>query len=147
MAHLRASFESARVAQLRDHLAQLWSARDDGRFWRDRRVLAIIGDGSAMYSIQALWTAAHHKLPITYLISNNGGYRIIKERLKSFHGNENFVGMNFQDPSVDYTALARSLGMTAERVEDPGDVQRALQASYEREGPTLLEVMTKRGIG
>jgi benzoylformate decarboxylase len=113
----------------------------------DRRVLAIIGDGSAMYSIQALWTAAHHKLPITYLISNNGGYRIIKERLKSFHGNENFVGMNFQDPSVDYTALARSLGMTAERVEDPGDVQRALQASYEREGPTLLEVMTKRGIG
>ena len=42
----------------------------------------LLGDGSAMYSIQALWTAAHQKLPITYVIANNGGYRIIKQRLK-----------------------------------------------------------------
>ena len=47
-----------------------------------RPVCCYSGDGSAMYSIQALWTAAHHKLPITYVIANNGGYRIIKQRLQ-----------------------------------------------------------------
>src|SRR5262249_20665202 len=43
-----------------------------------RQVCCFSGDGSAMYSIQSLWTASHHKLPITYIIANNGGYRIIK---------------------------------------------------------------------
>ena len=52
----------------------------------ERPVVAIVGDGSAMYSIQALWTAAHLKLPITYVICNNASYRIIKERLRAFHG-------------------------------------------------------------
>ena len=53
-----------------------------------RPVCCFSGDGSAMYSIQSLWTAAHHKLPITYVIANNGGYRIIKQRLLAFHGND-----------------------------------------------------------
>ncbi len=52
-----------------------------------RPVCALIGDGSSMYSIQALWTAAHLKLPITYIITNNASYRILKQRLLSFHGN------------------------------------------------------------
>ena len=51
----------------------------------DRPVVCYSGDGSAMYSIQALWTAAHHKLPLTVVIVNNGGYRIIKQRLLAFH--------------------------------------------------------------
>src|SRR5476651_331229 len=50
----------------------------------DRSVVCYSGDGSAMYSIQALWTAAHHKLPLTVVIANNGGYRIIKQRLLAF---------------------------------------------------------------
>ena len=75
-----------------------------------RQVCCYSGDGSAMYSIQALWTAAHLKLPITYVIANNGGYRIIKQRLLSFHGNSNFIGMDFADPKIDFTALAKSLG-------------------------------------
>jgi thiamine pyrophosphate-dependent acetolactate synthase large subunit-like protein len=55
----------------------------------------LLGDGSAMYSIQALWTAAHQKLPITFVVFNNGGYRIIKRRLKLFHGTDRFIGMDF----------------------------------------------------
>jgi benzoylformate decarboxylase len=51
-----------------------------------RLVVCYSGDGSAMYSIQAVWTAAHHKLPLSVVIINNGGYRIIKQRLLSFHG-------------------------------------------------------------
>ncbi len=73
-----------------------------------------------MYSIQALWTAAHHKLPLTVVIANNGGYRIIKQRLLAFHGDDHYVGMDFVDPPVDFVGMARSLGLEATRVTDPG---------------------------
>ena len=76
-----------------------------------RPVCAIIGDGSSMYSIQALWTAAHLKLPMTYVIANNGAYRILKQRLKTFHQNDHFVGMDLNDPPIDFVGLAKSLGV------------------------------------
>ena len=95
-----------------------------------RPVCCYSGDGSAMYSIQSLWTAAHHKLPITYVIANNGGYRIIKQRLKSFHGNDHFIGMDFVEPKVDFTALAKSLGMPAEHITDPAAVAPALKRAF-----------------
>src|ERR1700704_4091540 len=76
-----------------------------------RPVGCFSGDGSAMYSIQALWTAAHPKLPLTVVIVNNGGYRIIKQRLLAFHGDDHYVGMDFVDPPVDFTALAKALGL------------------------------------
>ncbi len=106
-----------------------------------RRVAAYVGDGSAMYSIQSLWTAAHHKLPITFVIPNNGGYRIIKQRLTAFHGSRAYVGMDFADPPVDYVGLAHAMGVSAERIDDPAEVRRALDASFNGTGPRLLEVM------
>src|SRR5215510_10141388 len=84
-----------------------------------RPVVCFSGDGSSMYSIQALWTAAHHKLPLTFVIVNNGGYRIIKQRLLSFHKNDHFIGMDFADPAVDFSGLARALGIDAVRVTKP----------------------------
>ena len=112
-----------------------------------RPVVAVIGDGSAMYSIQALWTAANAKLPITYVIANNGGYRIIKERLKSFHGVERYTGMEFKDPPIDFIGLARSMGVTAIRLTDPGDIGPAVAESTRRNGPTLLDVVVDDGFG
>ena len=111
----------------------------------DRRVVAILGDGSSMYSIQALWTAAHLKLPITFVIANNGGYRIIKERLLAFHGNDTFIAMDFKDPSIEFADLARSLGEKAERIETAGAFETAFQAADKRDGPVLLEVMVDGG--
>ena len=111
----------------------------------DRPVLAIVGDGSAMYSIQALWSAAHMKLPITYLIANNGGYRILKERLVAFHDNDSFIGMNFRDPAIDFVALSQSLGMTARRVADPNDISPALEEAFASGGPSLLDVVVDGG--
>ncbi|MDE0940955.1 MAG: thiamine pyrophosphate-binding protein [Alphaproteobacteria bacterium] len=111
----------------------------------DRRVVAILGDGSSMYSIQALWTAAHLKLPITFVIANNGGYRIIKERLLAFHGNDTFIAMDFKDPSIEFADLARSLGVKAERIETAGAFETAFQAADKRDGPVLLEVMVDGG--
>ncbi len=112
-----------------------------------RPVVAIIGDGSAMYSIQALWTAANAALPIVYIIVNNGGYRIIKERLRAFHRVEDYTGMEFKNPSIDFTALARSMGVDARRIEDADEIGPAIQASLERSAPTLIEVMVDDGFG
>ncbi len=107
----------------------------------DRPVVCFSGDGSAMYSIQALWTAAHHKLPLTAVIVNNGGYRIIKQRLLAFHGDDHYVGMDFVDPAVDFTALAKSLGLEAMRITEPKDVAPALKSAFNRPGTKLIEVM------
>jgi benzoylformate decarboxylase len=106
-----------------------------------RPVCCFSGDGSAMYSIQSLWTAANMKLPITFVIANNGGYRIIKQRLLAFHGNAQFVGMDFNDPFIDFANLASSLGVPGQRVENPGELRGALEQSFATPGPKLLEVM------
>jgi benzoylformate decarboxylase len=107
----------------------------------DRPVVCFSGDGSAMYSIQALWTAAHHKLPLTVVIVNNGGYRIIKQRLLAFHGDDHYVGMVFVDPAVDFAGLAKSLGLEAMRITEPKDVAPALKSAFNRPGTKLIEVM------
>ena len=106
-----------------------------------RPVVCFSGDGSAMYSIQALWTAAHHKLPLSVVIANNGGYRIIKQRLLAFHGDDNYVGMDFVDPPVDFAGLASSLGLEAMRISDPAELRPKLSDAFSRPGAKLIEVM------
>ena len=100
-----------------------------------------------MYSVQALWTAANARLPITYVIANNGGYRIIKERLKAFHGVEQYTGMEFKDPPIDFTGLARSMGVAAHRIADPDEIGPPSRKSTRRDGPTLLDVVVDDGFG
>ncbi|MGJ5072036.1 thiamine pyrophosphate-binding protein [Bradyrhizobium oligotrophicum] len=112
----------------------------------DRPVVCYSGDGSAMYSIQALWTAAHHKLPLSVVIVNNGGYRIIKQRLLSFHGDDNYIGMDFVDPPVDFAGLARSLGCESLRVGDPSELKSVLSEAFRRPGTKLIEVMVSNAV-
>ena len=107
----------------------------------DRPVVCFSGDGSAMYSIQALWTAAHHKLPLSVVIVNNGGYRIIKQRLLAFHGDDHYVGMDFVDPPVDFTGMAKSLGLEALRITEAKDLKPALSSAFRRPGAKLIEVV------
>jgi benzoylformate decarboxylase len=104
------------------------------------------GDGSAMYSIQSLWTAAHHKLPLNVVIANNGGYRIIKQRLLAFHGDDHYVGMDFADPPVDFSGMARSLGCEAIRISDPAELKSTLTSAFKRPGAKLIEVMVDRSV-
>jgi benzoylformate decarboxylase len=105
--------------------------------------VAVIGDGSSMYSIQALWSAAKHKLPMTFVIANNGGYRIIKQRLKSFHGNEHFIGMDFQEPAIDTCKLAEGFGMRALRATTGDEFVAAMQDANTSEGPVLIEALVE----
>ena len=112
----------------------------------DRPVVCFSGDGSSMYSIQALWTAANHKLPLTFIIVNNGGYRIIKQRLLAFHGDDHYVGMDFVDPPVDFTGLAKSLGLEAIRITDPGQLKSTLSSAFSRPGTKLIEVVVNNSV-
>jgi benzoylformate decarboxylase len=112
-----------------------------------RPLVAIIGDGSAMYSMQALWTAAHLKLPITYVIPNNRGYRILKERLVSFRKTDKFIGMDIDHPSIDFVGLAQSMGVKAQRISDPKDVGAAIKSSVASGEPRLLDISVANGFG
>jgi benzoylformate decarboxylase len=112
----------------------------------DRPVVCYSGDGSAMYSIQSLWTAAHHKLPLNVVICNNGGYRIIKQRLLSFHGDDNYIGMDFVDPPVDFSGMAKSLGLEAMRINDPAELKPKLSDAFNRPGAKLIEVVLNNSV-
>jgi benzoylformate decarboxylase len=112
----------------------------------DRPVVCVSGDGSAMYSIQSLWTAANHKLPLNVVICNNGGYRIIKQRLLAFHGDDHYVGMDFVDPPVDFTAMAKALGLEAIRITDPAELKPKLSDAFKRPGAKLIEVVLSNAV-
>lgn len=102
--------------------------------------VAVIGDGSSMYSIQALWTAANMKLPITYIIANNGGYQIIKDRLRQLAANAAYIGMDFDDPPIDFVQLAASMGVKSAAVSRVSELGDALQTAITSNQTWLLDV-------
>ncbi len=112
--------------------------------WPDRPVLALIGDGSATYGIQGLWTAAHYRLPVTFVVTNNTEYKILKncaQVLKLPQAcAERFLGLDLVDPAIDYVTLAQSLGVSARRLTDPADVAQAVRESFAADAPQLIEV-------
>ncbi|MFT5097935.1 MAG: benzoylformate decarboxylase [Planctomycetaceae bacterium] len=108
--------------------------------------IAVIGDGSSMYSIQALWTAAHLKLPITYVIANNHSYRILKQRVQAGYDTTKFIGMDFDDPPIDFAQLAQSMGVSSRTVTDPADLSDALNAAIGQNGPQLLDVHIDKSL-
>ncbi len=112
-----------------------------------RPIAAMVGDGSAMYAIQGLWTAAHHQLPITYVIANNRGYRIIKERLVAFRKTDQFTGMDIREPDIDFVSLAKSFGLAARRVTDPQDIAPALREGFASGKPNLIDMRVADGFG
>ena len=128
-------------------LGSAWGAVGISLALPGRPVAAIVGDGSAMYCIQGLWTAAHEKLPITYVIANNRGYRIIKERLVAMRKTDKFTGMDIRQPDIDFVALGTSLGLNSKRITDPQDIAAALRAAFASGGPNLIDVRVADGFG
>jgi benzoylformate decarboxylase len=110
----------------------------------DRPVVGLIGDGSAMYTCQALWTAAHDRVPVVLVIINNRSYRILKQRTNALKGfaaqTDKYVGMDFTDPPIDFVGLARSLGIAAQAASTLPAVQAALREALAARRPTLIEV-------
>lgn len=103
----------------------------------NRKVICIVGDGSANYVIQALWTAAQHNLPILFVVVRNGAYNI----LKSFADLLETPGVPGLDlPGLDFVALAHGYACTAERVTAPDDLREALTVGLKADSPYLVEV-------
>ncbi|MDB5698991.1 MAG: benzoylformate decarboxylase [Alphaproteobacteria bacterium] len=103
------------------------------------KVIGLLGDGSSLYSIQGLWSAAQLKLAISFIIVNNNGYSALKAFGQRF-GLGNPVGSDIV--GVDFCKIAEGQGLTARRVDDPAQLDEALRWSFDEAGPTLIEVLT-----
>jgi benzoylformate decarboxylase len=114
----------------------------------DRPVVALVGDGSAMYTCQALWTAAHERVAVVFVILNNTSYRILKQRLHAQRGLaaqvDRFVGMELVDPAIDYVGLARSLGIAAERPKTLRETTDLIAQGIKSNAPLLIDVPMER---
>jgi benzoylformate decarboxylase len=115
---------------------------------KDRQVICTIGDGSVLYSPQALWTAAHYKLGVVFVVFNNTSYLILKGGLLAMKGKSVergiFTGMDITEPEIDFVKLAESMGVAAWRVVDPNELPSALDwalsESANQSKPCLLDV-------
>jgi benzoylformate decarboxylase len=102
------------------------------------RTVGVIGDGSAMYSIQALWTAAQRKLPLTVVIINNQGYGAMRSFSQVMQV-RNVPGLDL--PGIDFVKIAEGMGCDAARVTKSSELQAALQRGLAHDGVSLIEVM------
>ncbi len=114
----------------------------------NRPVVALIGDGSAMYTIQALWTAAHEKLNVVYVILNNSSYRILKQRTNALKQlaaqTDTYVGMDLTEPRVDFLSVAKGMGLTAYKAHTLEEVRAYLAKGIGADGPVLIDVEIDR---
>jgi benzoylformate decarboxylase len=110
----------------------------------DRQVLCAVGDGCALYAIQALWSAARYKVAVVFIILNNTSYMVLKGGLLAL-GAESvkrgvFTGMDITEPEIDFVELAESMGVAGRRVSRAGELTAALEWALGESGPTLLDV-------
>lgn len=113
----------------------------------DGPVASFVGDGGAMYSPQALWSAARYRAKVLFFVFNNRRYGVLQNIAKQL-GCANavagrFVGMDVDDPAIDFQALAASMGVSAVRADDPDAIRAAIAEALTRDGPSLIEIAVK----
>ena len=115
----------------------------------DRPVFGIIGDGSAMMTIQGLWTAANDKIPCIFIICNNGMYRVLKVNFNVYQeeileqketAGENLLYSNFDTP-FDISEIAKGMGLDSERVEKPEDIKGAVDKALATGRPSVIDIV------
>jgi benzoylformate decarboxylase len=119
--------------------------------WPRRPVLALLGEGAAMYGIQGLWSAARYRQAVTFVICNNAQYQILKAGAAGFGlpaaQSGKFVGMDLTGPEIDMVALAGSLGVPAERVGEPDELaEKVARSLASSDGPRLFDVPIERSL-
>lgn len=113
----------------------------------ERPVICVSGDGSAMYSIQALWSAAHHNLNVTFVILANREYRVLKHNIDAYRGrfgvesNRGYAHMDLAGPHLGFVEMASGMGVAGERIEEPADLTAAIARAAASDGPSLIEVL------
>jgi benzoylformate decarboxylase len=116
----------------------------------DRQVICAVGDGSALYSIQSLWTAARYNLAVKFVVFNNASYMILKGGLLALKGASaergKFVGMDITEPEIDFVRMSESMGVAARRVTEAAQLRAALDWAFSEAGPTLVDVAIARDV-
>ena len=109
-----------------------------------RRVVACLGDGSAMFGIQGLWTLAKYRVPLLVIVFNNRAYMAVKNQ---FRGPEERIriaaemGAELVGPEINFSRLAETFGIFGQRVEQPEAIESALKRALEQSGPAVLDVV------
>jgi benzoylformate decarboxylase len=114
--------------------------------YRRGPVVSLVGDGAALYSPQALWTAAREELPVTFVVMNNREYNILKNFMRGRTGyvaarTNRFIAMDIDRPPVDYQAMAASMGLPARRIISAAQIAPAIEAGIKSLKPNLIEVV------
>ena len=116
----------------------------------DRPVVSLVGDGSALYTVQGLWTAARYKVPVVWVILNNTSYRILKQRIVALRGLaeqvDNYVGMELNEPAVDFISLAQSFGIEAARAKTVKYTTDLIAKGLKSGAPILIDVDMDRSF-
>ena len=117
---------------------------------RERPVVAVVGDGSAMMTVQALWTAANYNIPVIYLVCNNRSYRILKLNMNIHRREilgqevgedfEGYVGMDFALP-LNIAGIADAIGVYGRTISDPGQIGPEIKRALESGKPAVLDVV------
>lgn len=111
-----------------------------------RPILCLSGDGSSMYSIQALWTAAHHDLPIVFVILANREYRVLKHNIDAYRArfdvksNKPYMHMDLTGPTMGFVDMAKGMGVAGTYVAKADDIKAAVAAAFKSGKPHLIEV-------
>jgi len=110
-------------------------------------VVSLVGDGGAMYSPQALWSAARLRARVVFFVFNNRRYGVLQNVARQL-GCANalagrFVGMETTDPAIDFLALAAAMGVPAERADSREAIAAAAARAFARQGPSLIEIPVK----
>lgn len=108
-------------------------------------VVSLVGDGAAMYSPQALWTAAKENLPVTFIVVNNREYNVLKNFMRSqphylSAQTGRFIGMDIDAPAIDFPTLAQSMGVPSRRVVDVAEIRDAITEAIAACRPSLIEI-------
>jgi benzoylformate decarboxylase len=113
----------------------------------ERPVVCVVGDGAAMYAIQALWTAAHERAPVVFVVLNNGHYAILKAFAAFGEHGDRIPGLDL--PHLDLAAIARGFGCAGRRVERAAELADALRRAFAARSDgmaTLLDVAIDRTV-
>jgi len=113
----------------------------------DKPVLSVSGDGGGMYTIQALWSAARHELPIKYIVCNNRSYRLLQANISQYWSEQGVSGRDFplsfdlSQPDLRFADMAKALGVAGRRVETAEDIAPAVEEMLAHTGPFVLDVI------
>lgn len=118
----------------------------------DKTVIGFVGDGGAMYTIQALWSAARHNIDVKFVICNNRSYRILQSNVLAYWQERGIpeheypLSFDLSKPELRFDEMARSMGVSGIRVEKPQEIAPAIQKALAHKGPFLIDLVLEGDV-